>query len=138
MAEIVVVAWDAGGNVPPALAIADELSARGHGIRILGHRGHRAEIEASGHAVVGPRRARDFTAGDTHSTGELLATLGDRGMGLDLLAELQRRPADLVLVDALLLAPWTRRGAQASGTPCSSTATTSTTRARCAGRSACS
>ncbi|HET9022132.1 MAG TPA: glycosyltransferase [Ornithinibacter sp.] len=103
MAEIVVVTWDGGGNVPPALALADELSARGHGIRVLGHRGQRAAIEGAGHSVVEPHRAREFAAGDPHSTRELLATFGDRGMGADLLTELERRPADLVLVDALML-----------------------------------
>src|SRR6478736_7152448 len=56
MAEIIVVTWDGGGNVPPALAIAHEL-----------------------------------------------ATLGDRGMGRDLLVELSRRRADLVIVDTLML-----------------------------------
>ena len=104
MAEIVVVTWDGGGNVPPALAIARELAARGHGIRVLGppqparrDRGGRLRGRA------GRVEAREFAAGDPHSTRELLATFGDRGMGRDLLAELARRPADLVLVDTLML-----------------------------------
>ncbi|GAA4406962.1 hypothetical protein GCM10023168_22490 [Fodinibacter luteus] len=103
MAEVVVVTWDGGGNVPPALAITRELAARGHGIRVLGHPAQRAAIEAAGFAAVPAEHARDFRAGDEHTTRELLATFGDRGMGRDLLAELARRPADLVLVDALML-----------------------------------
>ncbi len=103
MADIVIVTWDGGGNVPPALAIAEQLAARGHGIRVLGHRSQRDAIQAAGLEVVAVREARDFTAAGTHSTREMLAAFADRGMGRDLLAELARRPADLVVVDTLLL-----------------------------------
>ncbi len=103
MAEIIVVTWDGGGNVPPALAIAHELATRGHGIRVLGHRSQRRAIEAAGFEAVPVREAREFAAGDPHSTRELLATFGDRGMGRDLLVELSRRRADLVIVDTLML-----------------------------------
>ena len=100
MAEIIGGTWDGGGNVPPAMAIARELADRGHGIRVLGHRGQRDAIEGAGFTAVATTHARDFRAGDPHSTRDLLATFGDRGMARDLLDELRRRPADLVLVDA--------------------------------------
>ena len=103
MAEIVVVTWDGGGNVPPAFAIAAELAARGHGIRVLGHRSQREAIEAAGFTPVTVRETRDFTVGGTHSDRELIATFGDRGTGRDLRAELARQRADLVLVDALTI-----------------------------------
>jgi UDP:flavonoid glycosyltransferase YjiC (YdhE family) len=101
MSEIVVVTWDGGGNVPPALAIAGELASRGHRIRVLGHRTQRAAIEEAGFTAVAVEHAREFSAGGTHTDRELVATFGDRGMGRDLLAELARHPADLVLVDTL-------------------------------------
>ena len=103
MARIVIVTWDGGGNVPPALAIAAELGSRGHAVRVLGHASQRPAIEAAGLQVVPPRETRDFSAGGTHSDRELAATFGDRGTGRDLRAELARDPADLVLVDALTL-----------------------------------
>lgn len=115
MAQIIIVTWDGGGNVPPALAIAHELSARGHGIRVLGHRSQRDVIEAAGFSAVPTTHARPFRAGDPHSTPDLLATFGDRGMGRDLVAELARQPADLVLVDALMLGALD--AARASGVP---------------------
>ena len=115
MAEIVVVTWDGGGNVPPAFAVARELAARGHAIRVLGHRTQRAAVEAAGFTAVAVREAREFSAGGTHTDRELVATFGDRGMGRDLLAELARQPADLVLVDALMLGALD--AARASGTP---------------------
>jgi len=101
MAEIVIVTWDGGGNVPPALAIAAELESRGHGIRVLGHAAQRPVIEAAGLRAVPTSDTRDFRIAGTHSDRELVATFGDRGAGRDLLAELSRQPADLVLVDAL-------------------------------------
>ena len=88
--------------MPPALAIARELAARGHGIRVLGHRSQRDVIEAAGFRAVPTPQARQFRAGDPHSRADLLATFGDRGMGRDLMVELARQPADLVLVDALM------------------------------------
>ena len=101
MAEIVVVTWDGGGNVQPALAVAAELAARGHGIRVLGHRPQRPVIEAAGFTAVAAPETRDFVVGDPHSPFEMIATFADRGVGRDLIAELERRPADLVVVDAL-------------------------------------
>src|SRR5439155_14279715 len=32
-----MVTWAGGGNVPPAVAIAEQLAARGHDVRLLGH-----------------------------------------------------------------------------------------------------
>ena len=82
---------------------------------MLGHRTQRAAVEAAGFTAVAVREAREFSAGGTHSDRELVATFGDRGMGRDLLAELRRQPADLVLVDALMLGALD--AARASGTP---------------------
>jgi len=45
-------------------------------------------IEAAGFEVVPVSDAREFSAGDAHSTREMLAAFADRGMGRDLLAEL--------------------------------------------------
>ena len=36
MTEILIVTWDGGGNVPPALLIGAELQRRGHGVMVRG------------------------------------------------------------------------------------------------------
>ena len=101
MSEILFVTWDGGGNVPPALAIARQLRARGHAIRFLGHRSQRESLSAAGFDVEPSSATREFTRlGDT-SPLTMLATLGDRGVGRDLRTSLARRPADLVVVDCL-------------------------------------
>lgn len=103
MADILFVTWDGGGNVPPALGIAAELAARGHRTRFLGHASQEAELRAAGHGFTAYSEAADFVGREPSSLPRLVRLFSDRGMGRDLLAEVRDRPADLVVVDALLL-----------------------------------
>ncbi len=103
MAEILFVTWDGGGNVPPAVGIARELQRRGHTVRFLGHAGQEQAITAAGFEFVRPTRARPFSSRRVNSPLTMLATFADRGLGHDLLAEVGRRPADLVVVDCLMV-----------------------------------
>lgn len=100
--EILFVTWDGGGNVPPAVGIAAELARRGHAVRFLGHHGQAARLAAAGLPFMPFRSARSFTSTVPSSTMSLLSMFGDRAMGRDVLAELERRPADVVVVDCLL------------------------------------
>jgi len=103
MADILFVTWDGGGNVPPATAIAAELRRRGHRVRFVGHASQRAPLEAQGFEVEPTTHARPFAADDPQSVLAMIRMFGDRGLGRDALAALARRPADLVVVDCLLL-----------------------------------
>jgi UDP:flavonoid glycosyltransferase YjiC (YdhE family) len=102
MAEVLFVTWDGGGNVPPALAIAGELTARGHAVRFVGHPRQRPSLESAGVEVAPSRHARSFSALDANSPLALVAMFGDRGLGRDVLDALADRPADVVVVDCLL------------------------------------
>jgi UDP:flavonoid glycosyltransferase YjiC (YdhE family) len=102
MAEILFVTWDGGGNVPPALGIATELTSRGHAVRVLGHRSQQASLAAAGFEVAPTREAREFSALDNNSPLALVAMFGDRGLGRDVLTALAERPADAVVVDCFL------------------------------------
>ena len=102
MSEILFVTWDGGGNVPPAVGIAQELVARGHRVRFLGH-----PRQADGFAEKGLDfrpfpTARSFQSLEPASPMAILATFGDRAMGADVVQELASRPADAVVVDTLL------------------------------------
>jgi UDP:flavonoid glycosyltransferase YjiC (YdhE family) len=102
MAEILFVTWDGGGNVPPALGIAEALTARGHTVRFVGHPGQRPALEAAGFEVAPSRHAREFSALDSNSPPALVAMFGDRGLGRDVVAALADRDADVIVVDCLL------------------------------------
>ena len=102
MAEILFVTWDGGGNVPPAVGIAEELTRRGHRVRFLGHPRQGAAFDRRGleFSAFSAARPYDSTVPATKLT--ILATLGDRAMGADVVAALRARPADVVVVDCLL------------------------------------
>jgi UDP:flavonoid glycosyltransferase YjiC (YdhE family) len=102
MSTILFLTWDGGGNVPPATAIARELVARGHQVRFLGHASQEAALTDAGFEFVPPTRARAFSSLESNSPFAMMACFGDAGMGSDLLAEVARRPVDLVVVDCLM------------------------------------
>jgi UDP:flavonoid glycosyltransferase YjiC (YdhE family) len=102
-ADLLFVTWDGGGNVPPALGIADELARRGHRTRFIGHAGQEADMTGRGHGFTAYGEAADFVGSARNSPIRMVRLFSDRAMGRDVLAELERRPADVVVVDALLM-----------------------------------
>ena len=107
MAEVVFVTWDGGGNVPPAVGIAEELDRRGHHVRFLGHGRQRASIEGAGFELNAYRRARPWSAVEplppAKATVSVFAMFTDGGPGVDLRQLIQRRPADLLVIDGMSL-----------------------------------
>ncbi len=113
MARIAFVTWDGGGNVPPAIGVAQALTARGHRCHFLGYEVQRGRIEAQGFAFSALERSGAF---DVHGLPpeERLAALLRHVWACpehlaDIPAALARHPADLLVVDFLL------QGALASG-----------------------
>jgi UDP:flavonoid glycosyltransferase YjiC (YdhE family) len=102
VADILFVTWDGGGAVPPALGIAQELRERGHAVRFLGHPVQAEALRAKGYDVLPNRHARAFSGSEHNSPLALMAALGDRGMGRDLLEAVASWPADLVVVDCFM------------------------------------
>jgi UDP:flavonoid glycosyltransferase YjiC (YdhE family) len=102
VADILFVTWDGGGNVPPAVGIAEELKARGHRVRFLGHARQAPGFAERGLEFTAYPTARPFDSTRPASPLTVVATFGDRAMGTDVLAELAARPADVVVVDCLL------------------------------------
>jgi UDP:flavonoid glycosyltransferase YjiC (YdhE family) len=118
--RVLQVIWEGGGNTAPQLAIARELVARGHEVRVLGHRCQRERIEAAGAEYVAYRHAPEGDA--RHPDTDILrdweartplgafARVRDRVMygpaGLfarDVVAAVEESPADVVAWDYLLL-----------------------------------
>lgn len=107
MSQVLFVTWDGGGNVPPALAIAAELQARGDVVRFLGHEAQRKSIEAHGFRFEAFVRARPWAVLEARS-GPLAplafaAVFTDRGMGADIAESTSREPVDYAVIDGLLI-----------------------------------
>jgi MGT family glycosyltransferase len=106
MARITFVTWSGGGNVPPAIGLAQALVARGHTVRFLGYRAQRAQISERGFAfdelaLSGAFDARTVPA--VERVRELTANVWACAAHLeDVPAALRAEPADVLLVDFLL------------------------------------
>lgn len=143
MPTYAIVTVDGGGNVPPALAIAAELTRRGHAVHVLGHERQRELVAAAGYAFapletlaywnLTVRRSVPSAVG----LGARLAS--DRGLEDEVRERVREIGADAALVDCIM--PSSVRGARRPACPprCCSTRSSST---GCAGigggRSACS
>ena len=107
MAEVLVVTWDGGGNLPPALGIARELVRRGHRVRFLGHERQRSPVEGAGFEFEAYRHARPYSAIEPLPTAKaIVAIFGmftDGGPGVDLRELLGRQPADILVIDGMSL-----------------------------------
>ncbi|WP_394768221.1 glycosyltransferase [Lacisediminihabitans sp.] len=115
MSSFLFATVDAGGNVPPVVAIGRELIARGHRVRILGHEPQRASLEAAGFEFTAysrmprwePTRAKSVP----RAIADLLRLSTHAGLGRDLIDLVTESPADLVVVDCMLLSVLEAAGA---------------------------
>ena len=102
MSNILFVTWDGGGNVPPALGIAAELQQRGHHVRVMGHPVQHAQVTSMGLDFTPFHTARPFRATDNSTPMDYNGVFGDRAMGRDVIQELRREPAGIVVIDCIL------------------------------------
>ncbi|HTF55336.1 MAG TPA: glycosyltransferase [Pseudonocardia sp.] len=108
MAQILVITWDGGGNVPPMLGIAGELRRRGHHVRVLGHRQQRDVVAAAGLEFVAYSHTRPWSP-EEPATGIrfllkfLFGVFTNPRIGDDVRSELTRKPVDLAVVDSMTL-----------------------------------
>jgi UDP:flavonoid glycosyltransferase YjiC (YdhE family) len=120
MSTLLFVTIDAGGNVPPALAIARQLQARGHRIVFLAHAQQKGVIEEAGFEFTAFTEAR---AWDHSKPSSAVRTISDyayaassRRMMQDFLAGARDQKADVAVVDCML--PGIVGAARTIGLPC--------------------
>ena len=119
MSSYLFCAWDGGGAVFPTLSVARAMTERGHDVRVLGDPVLRAEIEATGARAIAwtraPHRTERTPESDLIKDWEARTPIGgfsrmrDRLMfgpaadvARDVLAELERRPADVIVTEVML------------------------------------
>ena len=77
MTRFAFVTWDGGGNVPPAVGIAQELASRGHDIVFLGYEVQRERFEAKELTFNALRQSGPFDMYRAHQPAERIAGLMD-------------------------------------------------------------
>jgi len=111
--------WEGGGSVAPALTVARKLAARGHHVRVMSDACNRHESEASGAEFIAWTNApsRPDRSRDSDIMKDWMAGYGPEGLlrvldtvwagpakayADDIIAELWRSPADLVVTSEML------------------------------------
>ncbi len=104
VANFLLVTWDGGGNVPPFLGVAHQLVLRVHRVRVLGTESLRERVISAG-AEFCP--ASEIPANPKISADDQIMIYFQYWNGpqlaLELLDELEREPADALVVDCMLL-----------------------------------
>ena len=75
MTRFAFVTWDGGGNIPPAIGIAQELAARGHSIDFIGYEVQRKRFEAAAFGFTVLRRSGGFDIYSATDPAERLTRL---------------------------------------------------------------
>jgi MGT family glycosyltransferase len=107
MTRFTFVAWDGGGNVPPAVGIAQELMARGNEVRFLGYLPQRTAIEARGLAFSALPRSGNFDLYEERVPERRLPAIIRNVWACpehlnDIPDDLAAHPADVLVIDFLM------------------------------------
>jgi UDP:flavonoid glycosyltransferase YjiC (YdhE family) len=120
MTNFLIATWEGGGSVTPMLTVAEKLAARGHRVRVMSDLCNRPEAEAAGALFIPWTRApsrsdrsresdsfRDWEAETPQEQIRLVLERVWTGPALDyaedVIEELRREPADLVISSEMLL-----------------------------------
>jgi MGT family glycosyltransferase len=106
MTRFLMVTVDGAGNLVPTLGLAARLSALGHDVRLLGHPSIHERCGVHGWRPVSFTKAAAYDSTWPVDPAEEIpnfcrAIFFDAGIGHDTLAELEREPADVLIVDCL-------------------------------------
>jgi UDP:flavonoid glycosyltransferase YjiC (YdhE family) len=108
MSRFLIMTWDGAGNLAPTLGIARALVERGHDVRLMGHRTIAERCGDMGTHFVPLSQSELWDAMDDPTDFEAeIRLLIDQvsfssAVAGDLAQELDREPADAVLVDCML------------------------------------
>lgn len=106
--KLLFVIVDGGGNIPPQLAVARALQARGVEVQVLGHGGIRERVEAAGFDFESFSDGQHFDPTVQRSLAAIMTAFtrvaGDRRLGQCLVEAARRHKVDAVVVDMILAA----------------------------------
>jgi hypothetical protein len=115
-----VVTWGPGGNLPPLLAAARLLVARGHEVTMLASAETRAAAEQAGLPVVGLRRSPDpdVRVAFEAQAERMMSTAAGAAIALDTRDAIDELRPDLMVADCML--PAALAAGEAAATPTAS------------------
>jgi len=117
--RVLIVTWQAGGGVPPAVGLGRLLVARGHEVVVLGPRLYRARIERAGCTWRPIPAAAEFDPSAGRAAEEQRTYLRETFLGpampAGVSAEVEAGRPDVLVIDAMLLS--TVCAAQTLGLP---------------------
>ena len=107
MARYLLVAWDGAGNLVSTAAVARSLCERGHDVRLLGHRSINERLGAHGWRFRPFKHTLDFDSTKAFDVDAEMQTAPgalwfNGAVGRDVVEELEREPADCLIVDCML------------------------------------
>ena len=107
MTRFTFLTWDGGGNVPPAVGVAQELIARGNEVRFLGYLPQQGAIEARGLAFSALPRSGSFDLYAERAPEQRLPAIIRNVWACpehlnDIPDALVAHPADVLVVDFLM------------------------------------
>lgn len=111
--KVLILTADLGGNVPPALAVADALACRGHDVEIAGLSPRPAVhtiVPFAPGVAAGPQGAKGL-----RKTPAMLRLFASRSVAAETHALIVQRRPDVIVVDCMMLS--SLRGALASDVP---------------------
>ena len=106
--RFLIATWNGGGATQPALGLGRLLRTRGHDVRVLAPSSHRERVEALDCTWLALPAAAEFdpAAGrsleDANQLPYLVRTLCGRAIPDALMAEVERKPADVFVIDYML------------------------------------
>lgn len=121
MARYLIVTWDGAGNLVPTLGIARSLVEAGHDVRMIGHGSIAQRCGDQGARFVALSQPDDWDEMENPDDfeAEMKILIEDlcfsTSIANDVAAELEREPADVLLVDCMLFTAL--NVAEASGIP---------------------
>jgi MGT family glycosyltransferase len=106
--RILVVTWDGAGNLVSTLGITRHLARRGHDVRLLGHRSIDARCGSDGWRFRPFVHTVDFDSTIPLDLEAEMVVISEQlwfsgNVARDVRDELEREPADVLLVDAMLI-----------------------------------
>ena len=103
--KFLIISWDGGGNVPPALNLGARLVQLGHRVRLLGWESMKSRADATGLEFTAYRSVPPWPPGVTFEKAwnkRLIPALFGRGTRDEIRAEIEVFAPDAVVVDCMV------------------------------------